>query len=291
MKKILAYVTPDTVPSMFDIVVAHDSGADIVMPYGSVDENHVEDIIHGCVFTRRKEDLKNTAVFIGGKNSRLSEALLRKSLEVIGQLPAQFRISIGVDPEGANTTSSACVAKIADAFDVSGSKAAVVAGTGPVGERSAALLANEGAEVTLTSRKIESAKATCRRIRDMYDCKAEPAVAASQSEIEKVLSTAEIVLATGSEGVQLVQERSWLKYDNVKVIADCNAVPPYGIEGVRPTDNGKVDGRIRFGALTIGGLKMKVQYRIVEDLFKSNDKVINLGEAYAIAKAILKTKR
>src|SRR2546426_5304227 len=66
MRKLLVQLDSSRLPSVFDRVVAYDAGADAVMSYGAITEADVRDLIHGCIFTRGPNDLKNTAVFIGG---------------------------------------------------------------------------------------------------------------------------------------------------------------------------------------------------------------------------------
>ena len=59
---------------------------------------------------------------------------------------------------GSNTTAAAGVALLAKAKKLKGKKAVVLAGTGPVGMRAAALLGQEGADVTITSRTKEQGR-------------------------------------------------------------------------------------------------------------------------------------
>jgi len=61
---------------VFDRVVGFDGGADEVMSYGGVMPDAVRDLVHGCIFTRGPQDLKNTAIFIGGTDMALGEQLL-----------------------------------------------------------------------------------------------------------------------------------------------------------------------------------------------------------------------
>lgn len=291
MKKILVYVTPDEIASLFDIIAGYDATSDAVIPYTSVDENLMHDIVHECVFTRSYDNLRNTAIFIGGRNYIVSEQLMKKAEEVMSDLPDILRVSIALDPAGAYTTAAACVAKIADNYEISKANATVLAGTGPVGENVAMLLSNEGATVTLTSRSTENATATVTRIKKRYGIKIHPSQTKTPNQIGDLLSTSDIVLSTGSEGVEIVSEEVWSKCDNIDVLADCNAVPPYGICGVKPTDNGKVRTQIRFGAIAIGKLKMKIHHHIVKNLFKSKNSIYDLEMIYSATKQRLKQKR
>src|SRR5919106_76830 len=67
-----------------------------------------------------------------------------------------LRVSIMLDSNGSNTTAVAAVVKIEETLgDLKGKKVLILAGTGPVGQRAAGLLAKDGAHVTITSRKPE----------------------------------------------------------------------------------------------------------------------------------------
>ena len=68
---------------------------------------------------------------------------------------------------------------------------------------------------------------------------------------------------------------------------DLNAVPPAGIEAVEAMDNGaQRDGVLCFGALGIGGLKMKVHKAAIAKLFERNDLVLDAEEVFALAQQI-----
>src|SRR5256885_8746470 len=46
------------------------------------------------------------------------------------------------------------------------------------------------------------------------------------------------ILATGAAGVPLLSKKTIETLRGPKVLADVNAVPPHGLEGVRPQDDG-----------------------------------------------------
>jgi methylenetetrahydrofolate/methylenetetrahydromethanopterin dehydrogenase (NADP+) len=65
---------------------------------------------------------------------------------------------------------------------------------------------------------------------------------------------------------------------------DLNGVPPTGIEGVELMDAGVVhDGVLAYGALGVGGTKMKIHRAAVAALFERNDAVLDIDEIYDIA--------
>jgi hypothetical protein len=94
-------------------------------------------------------------------------------------------------------------------------------------------------------------------------------------------------MACGAAGVELVRKELWTGSSTVEAVADVNAVPPTGIGGIKPSDDGKErEGKLSFGALGIGGLKMKIHRAAVAHLFDQNDLVLDVEEIYAIGKAL-----
>src|SRR5438094_219411 len=77
----------------------------------------------------------------------------------------------------------------------------------------------------------------------------------------------------------------------LKVIADVNAVPPLGIEGVDVMDDGVTkEGVVCFGALAIGNLKMKVHKACIARLFERNDLVLDAETIADVARELMAPK-
>ena len=284
MKKILVQLDSDRAPSVFDAVTACDAGVDVLLQYGGVEPGEVRDLVYGAMFTRGPADLKNTAVFIGGVDVAKGEALLK---EATGALFDPLRVSVMLDANGCNTTATAAVVKVISAVPVRDDKVVVLAGTGPVGQRAAALLAREGAAVTLTSRTLRKAEAACTAVAERFGVSVTPAAAPDPEATRAVLDGACAVVCTGTEGVMLVSEDLWRTHATLRVLADANAVPPLGVEGTKATWNGKeIDGKLLFGALGIGDLKMKVHKRSIARLFERNDLVLDAEEIMESAREL-----
>lgn len=281
MRKILLQLDSDRLPSVFDAITAYDAGVDVLLQYGGVEPEEVRDLVYGAMFTRGVGDLQNSAVFIGGADVGVGEAMLR---EVRNAFFEPLHVSVMLDANGCNTTATAAVAKILSAQDVTGKKVVVLAGTGPVGQRAAALLAKEGAEVVLTSRSMDRAAAVCESIQERFDVQVTPSVATDADTARSVLEGACGVLCAGAAGVSLVPEAVWKGHPTLKVLADVNAVPPLGVEGADPTFDGKEIGdKMFFGALGIGDFKMEVHRRCIVRLFEANDIVLDVEEIAALA--------
>src|ERR1043166_3286574 len=164
MKRVLLLFDSDPVPSSYDIIVAYDGGADHVVSYGGMAPGNVGPLVDGAIFTRGPSAKRLTAMFIGGANMAAGEELLAA---VNKRFFANFRVSVMLDSNGANTTAAAGVAQIAKAVPLANKKVMVL-GTGPVALRAAALFAREGAQVTLTSRDKPRAEAACRLIQARF---------------------------------------------------------------------------------------------------------------------------
>ena len=73
----------------------------------------------------------------------------------------------------------------------------------------------------------------------------------------------------------------------LQVAIDLNAVPPAGIEGVEATDAGENRDRlICYGALGVGGMKMKIHRAAVAKLFERNDQVLDAEAIYELAQQL-----
>ena len=286
MRKLLVQLDSDRLPSLFDRIVAYDAGAEEVLSYGAVTESDVQGLVHGAMFTRGPKDLKSSALFIGGSKVDEAERLL---VAAKASFFGPFRVSVLFDPNGSNTTAAAAVVKLVSATggDVRGRRALVVAGTGPVGSRAAGLLLRLGCEVRITSRDAAHGSAVARQIGARFKGDVQSFVLKGPAETREQLSWAELVLCAGPAGVPLLSREAWTGHPGMRAIGDVNAVPPLGVEGVEVTDNAAPrEGVTAFGALGIGGLKMKAHKAAIVRLFEGNDAVMDAEEIYDLAASL-----
>ena len=282
MKKLLFLFDTDPYASVFDTVVGYDGGADRVTGYTNVAPDNVGALVDGTIFTRGGKEKQNTAIFVGGGDMGKGEALLKA---VKKKFFGPFRVSVMLDPNGSNTTAAAGVALLAKATTLRGKKAVVLAGTGPVGMRASGLLAQEGADVSLTSRSKERAENAAKAIEARFGVKVRPVQGADEAARAKDLEGAQIVFAAGAIGIELVKTSHWEGNPTIEAVADVNAQPPLGLEGIEATDKGKErDGKLCFGALGIGGLKLKLHRACIGQLFENPEQVLDAEHIYALAK-------
>ena len=282
-QKILVQLDPDPMPSVFDRVVAVDAGADRVFAYGGVTPENVAGLIHGCVFTRGPQDLKSTAVFVGGSDAAKAEQILEAARKAM--VPKYgLTVSILLDPNGANTTAAAAVKAAQKHLNLSQCKALVLGGTGPVGQRVARLLTGRGAHVRLASRDKARAATACDAVRKFVpDGQLEAVSAGGSADAPAALEGRDLVVACGAAGVLLLPKKYRESAGALKVLIDLNAVPPAGIEGVEAPDKGQErDGIFCYGALGVGGVKMKIHRAAVAKLFEANTLVMDAEEVFDI---------
>ncbi len=282
MKKLLFQFDTDHYPSVFDTVVGYDGGADHVVGHGDLTPENVGALVDGCIFTRAPKDKKNTAIFIGGSNMEAGQNLL---IAVQKHFFPGFQVSVMLDSNGSNTTAAAVVAKIATSGSLTGKKAVVLAGTGPVGQRAAAMMALEGAEVSITSRHIFNAEKACFAMKERFDVDITPVEAADLDARAAAVQHANIVLATGAAGIELLKPEHWQNNPNLQVLADANATPPVGIGGTDVMDKGELrHGKIIWGAIGFGALKLALHRACVAKLFEDNKQVLDAEIIFNLAK-------
>ena len=290
-KRVLIQLDCDPQPSTFDSIVAVDAGADVLLRHGGVTPETAVPLVHGGMFTRGGSDLASTAIFIGGSDVATAEAVARK---VAKTYFGPVRMGVLLDPSGANTTAAAAVVAALRHLVVGGqpAHAVVLGGTGPVGQRVGRLLARKGLRVTIGSRSLERAEAVAQRIAEQVPGAHVRGVATHGtvtpgSPLAAVLSTADLVVAAGAAGAVLLDAAGLAVATSARVLIDLNAVPPAGIDGIVAGDKGRVEGnRVLYGALGVGGTKMKIHRAAIERIFSQPAAFLDAEELLAIGAAI-----
>jgi hypothetical protein len=281
-RKILIQLDSDARPSVFDRVVAVDAGVDFVFSYGGIKPDVVRDLVYGAIFTRGPEDLRRTAVFIGGSDVGLGEEVLAAARKCFF---GPLRVSILLDVAGANTTAAAAVVLASRHVPLSGRRALVLGSSGPVGRRVSRLLARAGAVVLAGSRSAERAAEVAAAVRSaVAGANVTPAATGKPAELEAALESVEVLVAAGGPGICLLPKEARLRAKALRVVVDLNAVSPEGIEGVKASDFAKErDGVIAYGAIGAGGFKMKIHKAALARLFEANDQVLDADEVFDLA--------
>ena len=286
MKKVLLQLDTEDHPSPFDAIVAHDAGVDVLLSHSNVKPESARALAQDAFFTRGPDDLKNTAIWVGGKNVAAGEEIFD---EVQKAFFGPFKVSVMIDSNGCNTTAATTIARIANERSLDGERAVVI-GLGAVGLRSATLLQGEGAEVvvsTLSPDLLESHRKP-RGLDVAKELGLDVREPADRGELEAVLEGAQIVLSAGPAGVSVLRQDFWASHPTIELLADYNAAEPLGIEDTEATDDMKdYDGKLVLGALAIGGPKMKVHKTCVRRLFESNEAILDTDAVYEIARELV----
>lgn len=282
--RILMQLDSDRHASMFDAVVAIDSLIEHLVQYAEVTPDNVRGLVHGAMFTRGPTHLHNTAIFVGGANVQTGEQI---ALAVRESFFGPIRVSVMLDSNGANTTAAAAVLCAARHVNLSNITALVLGGTGPVGQRVARLLLGQGAKVRLASRDMARSTATCQALVQHLDAavesKLQPCAVADDLGLNAALADVQLLFGCGAAGVCLASQEQLAQASQLSVAIDLNAVPPAGLGGIGPTDKAVQRGsRIDYGAIGVGGLKMKIHREAIRSLFSRNDLFLDAEEIFEI---------
>ena len=293
-KKVIIFLDTDKHASPFDILIAIDLFPDAqILHYSDVTLRDAKRIIQDAMFPRGPGGAKHTKIFIGGQDVEKALGILEVAKK---SLFPPFELSVIIDPRGAYTTASAAVAKTLKLFrekgfgDFKGKNATILAGTGPVGQVAARLYAMEGGNVVLTSRKLNRATAVASKINtEIGTTKVTGAQAAAPDEIGEAIKKADLILAAGAAGIQLLPLNILRDYGKkCKVLGDINAVPPLGIEGLKSTHKHKefLPGKFGIGALAIGPLKIQIEAEMFRQAVESPNGIVDYKVAHEIAKKL-----
>jgi hypothetical protein len=286
LRRVLLQLDADRQPSVFDAVVAIDAGVEHLLRHGGVEVDQVRDLVYGALFTRSPKELHNTAIFVGGANVARGEGLFAAVRKAFF---GPFRCSVMLDANGANTTAAAAVLAVEKHLSLSSATALVLGGTGPVGQRVARLLARAGASVRIASREQQKADAVRTiLLEQLPQSKFAAEETGTPASLQAALDGAAVVVSAGGAGAMLLPADARRASRSLRVIVDLNAVPPLGVEGIEATDKATDrDGVICYGAIGVGGMKMKIHARAIQRLFESNDAALDAEEIFAMGRELL----
>jgi methylene-tetrahydromethanopterin dehydrogenase len=291
-EKVFIFLDTDKHASPFDILTIMDVLPNAaILKYENVTVDDAEKIIYDAMFPRGPEGAKHTKIFINGRDFKRVNDILEKLKTCM--LPP-FELAIMVDPRGAYTTAAAAVAKTLGLSiekslgSLENKMIALLAGTGPVGQTAARLYASEKANVILTSRDLQKASSVVTRINEDTNSEWVRGVEAQTSdEIGKAIENADIVLSTGAAGTELLPLDILKKCGKkCRIVADINAIPPFGVEGLKSEADGEeiLPNVFGVGALAVGKLKNKVEAELIKKTAEEPKGIFDYKMAYEIVK-------
>lgn len=297
-RKIFIFLDTDKHASAFDIITALDIFPDSrILKFENVTPEDSEKIVYDAMFPRGPEGAKHTKIFINGHDSELADEVLQRVKKCM--FPP-FELAVMVDPRGAYTTASAAVAKtvalsLAKGFgNLENKRVTVLAGTGPVGQTAARLYGSEEAEVLVTSRSLQKAVSVATKIGEDFESKRIRGVEAKTPEdVGKAIENSDIVLSAGAAASELLTLQTLKEYvKKCRIVADINAIPPLGVQGLDSNDDGReiLPGIFGVGALAIGKLKNKTEAALIRMAAEAPKGIFSYKEAYYVAKKALLAK-
>jgi len=292
---ILHLITAAKNASPFDVNMAFDAGFDKTMPYINVEMHEVAGLVQDAIFSRGPSGVKRESIFIGGRDIDVAMDMLATAKKA---MVPPFEVSVFADPSGAFTTAAGMMAKVEQHLtknfggDLSGRRVSVFGATGPVGGCTAVIAAKYGATVQMVShRSIADAQAKADSYNARYGVNIVAVDGASDAAKIAVLKNTEIALCAAAAGVQVLSLAQMAQAKDLKVVADVNAVPPVGAEGVDVlADGAAIAGTTAFGigALAIGNVKYKTQHHLLKLMLDSEHKhYLDFLSAFEMARKIL----
>ena len=296
-KTVFVFLDTDKYCSPFDLLVAVDCFPDsMIFKYENVTGEDAPKIVFDLLFPRGPVGAAHTKIFINGSNFEEVEKVVAATQNAMKSAP--WGNSIIVDPRGGYSTAAAAVAKTFGAAmekglgSLEGKKIVILAGTGPVGQTAARIYAAEKADVTITSRSLAKGQVIADKINAEVDAQRVKVVEISKpDQTATAIRDAEIILAAGAGGIQLLSKADIDSAVKCKIIADINAIKPLGVEGLGSNDDGVElkSGVFGIGALAIGKLKIKTETEMINRAAAEAQGLFDYSIAYTIAKdAILK---
>jgi len=284
--------------SPFDVNMAMDAGWVSAVPYINVELGEIQGLVQDAIFSRSKANLKRTAIFIGGRDTKLAMDMLRLAQQ---SMVPPFEVSVFADPSGAFTTAAGMMAaverELADKFKttLAGKTMLALGGTGPVGQAAAVIAAKAGAQVRIVGRQLEKAQLIADMCNNEFGEGNITISAGADADKAEYIKTADIVVATGAAGIELLSAELVASAPQLKVAADVNAVPPAGIAGVDAFHNGaaiagSTSGAVGIGALAIGNIKYQAQNQLLKQMITTDKPVyLHFEHAFEVARAYIKS--
>jgi methylene-tetrahydromethanopterin dehydrogenase len=291
---ILHMLDPRKHVSPFDVNMAADAGFKVIVPYTNVEVADVTPLIQDAIFSRPPNYGVRTGFFMGGKDALIALDMMEAAKKA---MVPPFECSIFADPAGSFTTAAAMVAcverQLKQKFnrDWKGVKVAVFGATGVVGFASSIIAALEGAHVQLVAhRGVDRVIKNAAISKERFGVDLEPVNGETVDQKREIIANAEVIFAAAAAGVEVVSKEHKALAKNLMVIADVNAVPPPGVEGMELfMDGAPLPGcnAVGIGPLAIGDIKYKCESGLFKQMLSSDKPIaLDFRHAYAMAKTL-----
>ena len=286
--------SPQENVSPFDVNMACDAGYDAIIPYTNVTLPDIKSLVQDAIFSRSLSNAKKTGIFICGKDVSLALDMMDSAKQ---SMVPPFEVSVFPDPAGSFTTAAAMVActekTLKDKFNTTlkNKEIVIYGGKGIVGGISAVMCSEAGAHCKIIGYDgISNVQKKADEYKKRFGVDVTPADGSNDKLNSSYLPDAEIIFCAARAGTEVINNEQIKLAKNAMVIADVNAVPPAGINGVglKDDDTKHCCGALSIGPLTSGDLKVKTQYKMFEKMCTTDKPLyLNFDEALNIAREIL----
>jgi methylene-tetrahydromethanopterin dehydrogenase len=292
---ILHMLSPQKHMSPFDVNMAADAGYKVIVPYINVTLEEVTPLVQDAIFSRPPNYGVRTGVFIGGKDAILALDMMEAARKA---MVPPFQLSVFADPAGSFTTAAAMVAcvervlKFKFGRDWKGTKVAVFGATGVVGFASSIIVALEGADVQLVAhRGVDRVVKSAAVSKERFGVDLEAIAGETADQKREIIENAEVIFAAAAAGVQVISKEHKELAKKLLVVADVNAVPPPGVEGMELfMDGAPLPGchALGVGPLAIGDIKYKTESGLFKQMIASSEPLsLDFRHAFALARQLV----
>ncbi len=292
---ILHLITAAKNASPFDVNMAYDAGFDKIMSYTNVELKEVTGLVQDAIFSRGPTGVKREHVFIGGRDIDVAMEMLETARHA---MVPPFEVSVFADPSGAFTTAAGMMAKVEQHLiknfggDLNGRTVAVFGATGPVGGCTAVIAAKYGAKVKMVAhRALIDVQVKAESYNKRYNVNIDYVDGSTEALKTEILQDTDIALCAAAAGVQVLSLAQMASSKTLKIVADVNAVPPTGAEGVDVYADGVAipgTGAFGVGALCIGNVKYTAQHNLLKLMLSSKEKhYLDFLSAFEVARQSL----
>lgn len=285
--------------SPFDINMAVDAGFDQIFPHSDVSLDRVYALTQDVIFSRGPKGVKQTAIFMGGRDIGLALDMLDTARDA---MVPPFEVSVLADPSGAFTTATALVALVEKqlrekhGMQLKDCRALVFGGTGPVGISTGVIASLAGADTTIIDHlSLDTAMQIASEYNRRCGCQLKGTFASSGASKAWLVRKVDVIFNCTKAGIQVLDEEILEEARNLKVVGDVNAVPPAGIAGIKSKDLGapllpavNSPGAVAVGPLAVGNIKYKLQNAMLRALLEESEPVyFDFREAFRRARELV----
>jgi methylene-tetrahydromethanopterin dehydrogenase len=293
-KHILHLITPLKHASPFDVNMALDAGFDAVLPYTGVTLEEVTGLVQDTIFSRPPKLGVKTGIFFGGKNALLALDMLSTAKKA---LVPPFGVSLFADPAGSFTTAAAMVACVEKTLrdkkqqSLAGLNVAVFGATGVVGFCAGVIAAQEGAHVTLVGYDgIKRVAGSAHDMKTRFGVDVAAADGSTDEDKADILGRAQVAFCAGRAGVRILTAAQLAAAGRLLIVADVNAVPPAGVEGLDMMASGAEltpRGTLGIGPFAVGNIKYKAEFGLFQQMIAATKPVtLDFRDAFRLAREL-----